>query len=96
MDTKNGEIFLSEDDLKEIFALFSSVTQHEKNQAYGQDRRFAHSNIDLDEEYQLSEPKRDFALDAWRAVLSFLMLKGVTIDYKGSKLDARSVDKLFL
>lgn len=77
------KITLSESDLKEIFALFTSATTHEKHQVYDptSDHYFLKTN--LSEEYSLTEEKREYALDAWRAVLYFLHSRG----YKLTKID---------
>ena len=76
--SENG-IVLSEDDLREIFALFSSATKFEKLQVYdGQSDHYFH-NVRLSEEYSLTEETREFALDAWCAVISFLNSNGYSL-----------------
>jgi len=76
--SENG-ILLSEDDLKEIFALFSSATKFEKLQVYDEQSEHYFHNVQLSEEYSLTEETREFALDAWRAVISFLNSKGYSL-----------------
>lgn len=69
-------ITLTENDLKEIFALFSSVSSFELRQVYnGREDHFYENEI-LSEEYELTEPKGEFARDSWRAVIYFLYKHG--------------------
>jgi len=83
MPSLGNKITLSESDLKELFALFTSVTKYEKRRIYdpANDDHFLKTN--LAEEYSLTEEKREYALDAWRAVLYFLHLRG----YKLTRID---------
>jgi len=74
---------LSEDDLKEIFALFSSATKFEKLQVYDEQSDNYFQNVQLSEEYSLTEETREFALDAWRAVISFLNSNGYSLTKDG-------------
>jgi hypothetical protein len=60
---------LSESDLKEFFALFTSVTKCEKRQFYDPTNDDHFLNTNLAEEYSLTEEKREYALDAWQAGL---------------------------
>ncbi len=80
--SENG-IVLSEDDLKEIFALFSSATKFEKLQVYDEQSDHYFHNVRLSEEYSLTEETREFALDAWRAVISFLNSNGYSLSKDG-------------
>jgi len=52
--SENG-IDLFEDDLKEIFALFSSATKFEKLQVYDEQNEHYFHNVPLSEEYSLTE-----------------------------------------
>lgn len=70
---------LSEDDLKEIYSLFTSSTQHERKQVYDEHSDHHFLSVRLGDEYSLTEEKREFALDAWRAVINFLHLKGYSL-----------------
>lgn len=69
----------SEDDLRELFALFTSTTQEEMNQVYSPSHRLFFKNENLDEEYTLVQEKREFARDSWRSVLCFLERHGFTV-----------------
>ena len=80
--SENG-ISLSEDDLKEIFALFCSATRFEKLQVYDEQNDHYFHNVQLSEEHSLTEETREFALDAWRAVISFLNSKGYSLSKDG-------------
>jgi hypothetical protein len=77
---------LKEDDFKEIFALFSSVSVYERNQIYDSKDSLYYLDQNLDEEYHLTEGRRDFALDALRAVLYYLHRRGLKLT-KGNKVD---------
>lgn len=83
----NNSIVLSEDDLKEIFSLLTSSTRYERDQVYdeGSDHHFL--EVDLFNEYTLTEEKREYALDAWRAVIYFLHLRGYSLWKEGEKTD---------
>ena len=74
---------LSEDDLREIYSLFTSSTQHERRQVYDEHSDHHFLSVRLDDEYSLTEEKREFALDAWRAVIHFLHLKGYSLCKEG-------------
>jgi len=76
MDINQGKILLAEEDLKELFGLFSSPSKHEKRQIYERDSIHYFKKIDLSQEYSLTQEKHEYALDAWRAVVSFLHLRG--------------------
>jgi len=72
---REPKVTLSDEDLREFFALFSSPTDEELNQVFDP----SHSNFykleNLDAEYTLTQERREFADDAWRAV--FLASKGI-------------------
>lgn len=86
MKLLSGNIVLSEDDLKEIFSLFSSTTKFEKKQVYDEKSEHYFRNIRLSDEYSLTEERREFALDAWRAVISFLNSKGYSFLKDGKEI----------
>lgn len=89
-------LLLSDDDLKEVFSLFSSCTRFERDQVYDQNCRHYFRNENLSEEYSLTMAKRDFALDAWRAVITFLSIKGFTLKRAGNDVDLSSIQDAFL
>jgi hypothetical protein len=76
----------SDDDLREIFALFTSCTKQERGQVYDVRNEHYFLNVDLSEEYELTEPKKEYALDAWRAVLFFLSRRGFSLSKGGETI----------
>jgi hypothetical protein len=72
-------IHLSDEDLREIFALLSSPTVDEATQVYSESHRLFFKNENLDKEYVLQQERREFAVDAWRAVLLFLDRHGYAV-----------------
>lgn len=83
-------VVLSEENLQEIFALFSSATNEEKDMVYDPSHRLFFKNERLDEEYHLTQEKREFAIDAWRAVTYFLYRQGYKISKGGGECDLAS------
>jgi hypothetical protein len=75
---------LSDDDLREIFGLFTSPSRYERDQIYKPGIHFFES-VDLKEEYELTEEKVELARDAWRAVIAFLHRHGYELK-KGSQI----------
>lgn len=97
MQVNRKEIVLEEKDLKEIFGLFTSPTKHERAQAYERGQGHYFEDEDLSEEYELTQEKREYALDAWRAVISFLRAKGCTVVTKnGEAVDLSFIEKQFV
>lgn len=80
-------IILSDDDLKELFSLFSSPSKHEEKEVYTENNAHYFRKVDLREEYELCMPKREFAVDAWRAVLFFLHARGYDLIKDGKTID---------
>ena len=93
--SENG-ISLSADDLKEIFALFCSATRFEKLQVYDEQSEHYFRNVQLSEEYSLTQETREFALDSWRAVISFLNSKGYSLSKHGTIVSLSFSDEVFL
>ncbi len=87
---------LSDDDLREIFGLFTSCSKFEKGQTYDEASEHFFGGVDLAEEYELTEPKREYALDAWRAVMYFLHRKGYAIEKDGWRVDLSWAEDEFL
>ena len=77
---------ISDNDLKEIFALFTSVSTYELKQIYDPGHYLYFKNEDLDKEYELTEERRQYSLDSLRAVLYWLNKKGFTL-VKGGNVD---------
>jgi len=80
-------IELSDSDLQELFALFSSATEEEISQIYSEQSEHFYRNQDLDVEYELTEEKREYALDTWRAVILFLHRQGYKVTKNGEVVD---------
>lgn len=78
---------LTDEQLKEIFALFSSPTVYEREQVYDADSGHYYMNENLHEEYELTEERREYALDAWRAVTYFLHRNGFTLYRDGQEIN---------
>ena len=85
--TDEARITLTEEDLRELFALFSSPTDEERHQVFDS----SHSNFykleNLEAEYSLTQERREFADDAWRAVTYFLHRKGFKLYRDGVEFD---------
>jgi hypothetical protein len=78
-------IALSEDHLKEIFALFSSVSTYELREIYNPQAINYYMNENLAEEYELTLPKDEFARGSWQAVIYFLYRHGYQLK-KGDQI----------
>ena len=61
----------------------TSATKFEKVQVYDEQSDNYFQNVQLSEEYSLTEESREFALDAWRAVISFLNSNGYSLTKDG-------------
>lgn len=97
MNTDRNGIALTDNDLKEIFSLLTSSTKDEKVQTYQRGGSHYYESENLSEEYSLTQEKREFALDAWRAVISVLQARGFTLTTKdGKKLDLGFIEKEFV
>lgn len=94
--TNDDVIHLTEEDLKEIFSLFSSPSKDELQMMYNKDHYLYFKQIDLDDEYELSQARRDFALDAWRAVTYFLSSEGYSLTKGGKVVDLSFAERLFI
>ena len=81
------EIALTEENLQEIFALFTSPSNEEKEQVYDPSCRFYFGKQDLTAEYSLTEERKEFAVDAWRAVTYFLHRHGYSLVKDGNEYD---------
>lgn len=92
MKVNQREIVLDEKDLKEIFGLFTSSTKDEKTQTYQRGKGHYFEDEDLSKEYTLTQEKREFALDAWRAVISLLHARGFSV----AKENGEKVDLVFI
>ena len=97
MNVIQGKIVLEENDLKEIFGLFTSPTKDEKAQIYQRDKGHYFEDENLSEEYDLMQEKREYALDAWRAVISLLRARGFTaVSKNGEIVDLSFIENEFV
>jgi hypothetical protein len=85
--TDPNRLTLSDDDLRELFALFSSPTDHEVRQVFDSSHSNFYKREELNDEYSLTQEKREFAVDAWRAVTYFLHRKGFKLYKDGREFD---------
>jgi hypothetical protein len=81
--TARAELNPSDEELQEIFALFSSPTDDERRRIYEPSNHLYFKLEDLEQEYDLTQEKREFAYDAWRAVMYFLHRRGFTLSKNG-------------
>ena len=87
---------LNEDDLREIFALFCSTTRYERNQIYDKDSGHHFASENLDDVYDLSQEKREYALDAWRAVMYLLYRRGFKLRRNNEEIQLNFADEEFI
>jgi hypothetical protein len=85
--TADAKVVLGDDDLRELFAIFSSPTDDELHQVFDPSHSNFYKREDLDAEYSLTQERREFADDAWRAVTYFLHRKGFTLYRNGVQFD---------
>ncbi len=95
-DRHSKRIVLEDDDWKEIFSLFTSCTEHEKNQVYDRESPHYYKNVELLAEYTYTAEKKEYAIDAWRAVLSFLHTKGWRLTDGRNLVDLSMIEEEFL
>jgi hypothetical protein len=87
---------LTDDNLRELFQLFTSVSRYERKQIYEPESLEHFSKVRLEEEYELHEAKKEYACDAWRAVVFFLHARGYRLlDDKGREHTLDFVENLF-
>ncbi len=75
---------------------FTSVTRFEKLQVYDEQSDHYFQNVQLSEEHSLTEETREFALDAWRVVISFLNSKGYSLSKDGRIIRLSFIDDEFI
>jgi hypothetical protein len=85
--TPLARMTLSTEDLQELVALFISPTVEERDEAYNPTSRFYFRKQDLAEEYSLTQERREFAFDSWRAVTYFLHRHGYELAKDGLRFD---------
>jgi len=96
MEISNGKVVLSEDDLKEIFELFSSPTKSEIKNIYDKKGEHYFIKTDINEEYSLTQNKKEYALDTWRAIIYFLYLRGYSLEKDGKRIGLSFIEEKFL
>ena len=79
-------IDITHKDFQEIFALFSSPTKAELEMIYNPSHHLFFEKENLEDEYDLAEEKKEFAIDAARAVLYWLRQHGYQLT-KDGKID---------
>ncbi len=72
-------IELREDDLKEIFALYTSCSRYEYDEVFDEASSNYYLRENLRDEYELGGDKGDYALDSWRSALLFLSRRGYSL-----------------
>ena len=96
MDFSDEDVEMSETDLKEIFTLFTSASEHERQQVYDPGDVHYFERVSLSDEDELTQEKREFALDAVRSVLYFLHRSGYRLEKDGRTLDLGGVLRHFV
>lgn len=96
MNIEADNIEFSEDDFKEVFALFTSPAAYELSQTYDSDSEHYFRRVNLTEEYELAEEKREFAVDSLRAVLAFLHRHGYQIEKDGVTFSLSGISEHFI
>ena len=96
MNVTDNTIEFSERDFKEVFSLFTSPTAHELHQIDDPTDDHYFDRVDLMEQYELCFEKREFAIDALRAVLAFLHRRGYRLEDNGNVLSLDGVSNLFV
>ena len=91
MNITEHEVEFSEDDFREVFALFSSVSADELGQVDDPSSEHYFRRLDLSEEYHLSFEKREFAIDALRAVLTYLHRHGYRVEKDGKIISLKGI-----
>ena len=96
MTDESRVLKFTESDLRELFALFSSPAVEERAQVYDPKSPHYHEKVDLSEEYELVQEKREYAYDSIRAVIWFLHSRGYSLYKDELKVSLESVDQLFI
>ena len=96
MKVTDNTIQFSERDFKEVFSLFTSPTSYELHQIDDPTSEHYCDRVDLTEQYELCFEKREFAIDALRAVLAFLHRCGYRLEDNGNVISLNGVSNLFV
>lgn len=87
---------LTDENLKEIFSLYTSATKYERDQTYERGCTHCFEKVDLSKEYSLTEESGEIARDAWRAVIYFLKKNGYSLHLKGEQIDLSFIEEEFI
>jgi hypothetical protein len=85
--TSKAKLILSDEDLQELVAFFPSPTDDELRQVLEPSHTNFYKLENLEAEYALTQERREFAEDAWRAVTYFLCRKGFNLRRNGVEYD---------
>jgi hypothetical protein len=96
MTISQDDLTFTDTDLKELFELFSSSTKYELARIYEQGSESHFERIELNEEYELIQERREFALDAARAVLYFLCRRGYRLEMNGEIYSLDGITRHFV
>ncbi|MBI1759822.1 MAG: hypothetical protein HYR56_00155 [Acidobacteria bacterium] len=96
MRISDGKIEFAESDLKEVFGLFTSCSKQELDWNYDPARQDFFEQIVLLEEYELTQERREFALDALRATLFFLYHAGYQLEKDGRVVSLVGITDYFV
>ncbi|MBN2423420.1 MAG: hypothetical protein JXR46_01420 [Calditrichaceae bacterium] len=86
---------LNDDDYREIFSLFSSVTDYELKQIYDKNSSTYYKGEILNEEYELVGTKLEFAKDSFRAILYYLHKHGYELYKNKNHFSIKFIEKEF-
>ena len=82
--------------LREIFSIFTSCAEYERTQVYDPGSSHYFKKVQLYEEYEICYERREYGIDAWRAVLYFLHRKGFSLDLNGETIDLKFSEEEFV
>jgi hypothetical protein len=82
-----ARVTLTDEDLRELFAFFSSPTDEELHRVLNPSHANFYKQENLGAEYTLTQERREFAVDAWRAVTYFLHRNGFSLHREGTEFD---------
>ena len=94
--TTHETLELSDNLLKEIFALSTASTDYEVELAYDPKNSDFWQNENLDESYKLNQQKKEYSLDALRGVLGWLNRHGFRVTQEGKEVDLNPVLELLV
>ena len=96
MEISDNKVDFSEGDFREVFALFTSSTAHELRQIDDPTSEHYFERENIREECEICSDKREFAIDALRAVIAFLHRHGYRIEKDGKVLSLAGISEHFI